>query len=253
MSAACLRTIFDQSPPLNIPYEFFLVGGAKMSSSKGIGVSARNMADFLPPEILRVVRIRTQPKQPVNFSPDERSVIKIFNDFDRFHARTYHDPKVSPDDRRVYQLSQIAAQGDFYAADFQLVATVAQLPHLDLASEVEKRKGAPLTQTDQFFAIEYVLEDIAERPYITAGFAAFVLLIPLAVTSTRGWIRRLGRRWQRLHRIVYVAAGLGVLHYLWKVKADTLWPMVAAVVLAILLAARLKPKRARRRKARVRR
>ena len=102
---------------------------------------------------------------------------------------------------------------------------------------------------DQFFAFEYVLEDIAERPYITAGFAAFVLLIPLAVTSTRGWIRRLGRRWQRLHRIVYVAAGLGVLHYFWKVKADTLWPAVAAVVLAILLAARLKPKGARRRKS----
>ena len=99
---------------------------------------------------------------------------------------------------------------------------------------------------DQFFAFEYVLEDIAERPYITAGFAAFVLLIPLAVTSTRGWIRRLGRRWQRLHRIVYLAAGLGVLHYFWKVKADTLWPMVAAVVLAVLLASRLKPKAARR-------
>ena len=149
VSAACLRTIFGQPPPLNIPYEFSLVGGAKMSSSKGIGVSARNMADFLPPELLRFVMIRTQPKQPVNFSPDERSVIKIFNDFDRFHTRTYRDPKVSADDRRVYQLSQIAAWGDFYAADFQLVATVAQLPHLDLAGEVEKRKGAPLTQTER--------------------------------------------------------------------------------------------------------
>lgn len=100
---------------------------------------------------------------------------------------------------------------------------------------------------DQFFAFEYVLEDIAERPYITVGFAAFVLLIPLAVTSTRGWIRRLGRRWRRLHRIVYAAAGLGVLHYFWKVKADTLWPTVAAVVLAVLLAARLKPRGARKR------
>ena len=149
VSAACLRTIFGQPPPLNIPYEFFLVGGAKMSSSKGIGVSARNMADFLPPELLRFVMIRTQPKQPVNFSPDEKSVIKIFNDFDRFHTRTYHDPKVSADDRRVYQLSQTVPWGDFYAADFQLVATVAQLPHLDLAGEVEKRKGAPLTRTER--------------------------------------------------------------------------------------------------------
>ncbi len=99
---------------------------------------------------------------------------------------------------------------------------------------------------DQFFAFAYVLEDIAERPYITAGFAAFALLVPLAVTSTRGWIRRLGRRWRSLHRIVYLAAGLGVLHYFWKAKADTLWPTVAAAALALLLAARLGP-RARRR------
>lgn len=149
VSAACLRTIFDRQPPLNIPYEFFLVGGAKMSSSKGIGVSARDMADFLPPEMLRFLMIRTQPKQPVNFSPDEKSIIKIFNDFDRLHTRTHHELTVSPDDKRVYQLSQIASQGDFYAVDFQLVATVAQLPHLDLAGEVEKRKGTPLTQHER--------------------------------------------------------------------------------------------------------
>ncbi len=149
VSAACLREIFGQNAPLNIPYEFFLVGGAKMSSSKGIGVSARDMADFLPPEILRFLMIRTQPKQPVNFSPDEKSIIKVFNDFDRFHSRTFHDPKVSEDNKRVYQLSEITPEGDFYAADFQIVATIAQLPHLDLASEAEKRKGSALTPVEQ--------------------------------------------------------------------------------------------------------
>ena len=77
--------------------------------------------------------IRTSPKQPVNFSPDEKSVIKIFNDFDRFHTRTYRDPQVSEDDKRVYQLAQTTLADDFYAADFQLVATIAQLPHLDLS------------------------------------------------------------------------------------------------------------------------
>ena len=149
VSAACLRKIFHQAPPLNIPYEFFLVGGAKMSSSKGLGVSAREMADFLPPEILRFVMIRTQPKQPVNFSPDEKSIIKIFNDFDRFHTRTHRDPAVSADDKRVYQLAQTALEDDFYAADFQLVATIAQLPHLDLSGEIEKRKGAALTAVER--------------------------------------------------------------------------------------------------------
>lgn len=149
VAAACLRRIFGQEPPLNVPYEFFLVDGAKMSSSKGLGVSARAMADFLPPEILRFLMIRTQPKQPVNFSPDEKSIVKVFNDFDRLHTRAHHDSKVSEDEKRVYRLSRAGADDDFYAADFQLVATVAQLPHLDLMGELEKRKGSPLTSFER--------------------------------------------------------------------------------------------------------
>jgi sulfoxide reductase heme-binding subunit YedZ len=96
---------------------------------------------------------------------------------------------------------------------------------------------------DQWFAWPYIVEDIAERPFILAGFAAWCLLLPLAVTSTRGWIRRLGRAWGRLHRLVYVAAGLGVLHFYWKVKADTREPLVFAAILALLLAARVPPVR----------
>lgn len=92
---------------------------------------------------------------------------------------------------------------------------------------------------DQWLAWGYILEDIAERPFITAGFLAWLLLLPLAFTSTRGWIRRLGRKWQRLHRLVYIAAGLGVLHFFWKVKADTREPLVFVTILAVLLAARL--------------
>lgn len=98
---------------------------------------------------------------------------------------------------------------------------------------------------DMVFNWRWMIEDIAERPYITIGFAAFLLLIPLAVTSTRGWIRRLGKRWTKLHRLAYVATGLGVLHYYWVVKADTRLPIVFAVVLVILLVARLPLGRAR--------
>ena len=84
-----------------------------------------------------------------------------------------------------------------------------------------------------------ILEDIVERPYVTAGFAAFACLVPLAVTSTRAWIRRLGgRRWNALHRLVYVAACAAVVHFLWLVKADLREPLVYAAVLAALLAAR---------------
>jgi len=88
---------------------------------------------------------------------------------------------------------------------------------------------------DQFFAWSFILEDIAERPFIMSGFAAWLLLVPLAVTSTKGWIRRLGKRWTRLHRLVYVAALLGALHFYWKVKADTQQPLVFALILVTLL------------------
>jgi len=95
---------------------------------------------------------------------------------------------------------------------------------------------------DLFFAFDILLEDVMERPYITVGFAAFLILLALALTSTKGWIRRLGRRWQRLHRLVYVAALLGVIHFYWQVKADTREPLVYAGVLALLLAARWRPR-----------
>ena len=84
-----------------------------------------------------------------------------------------------------------------------------------------------------------VLTDLAKRPFITVGFGAWLLLLPLALTSTRGWMRRLGPRWGRLHRAVYVAAGLGMLHFWWGVKADVREPLLYAGVLAVLLGVRL--------------
>jgi methionine sulfoxide reductase heme-binding subunit len=93
---------------------------------------------------------------------------------------------------------------------------------------------------DQFFDLAAIVKDIYKRPFITAGFAAFVLLIPLALTSTDAMVRRLGaRRWLALHRLVYVATAGGVLHYWWLVKADLREPMFYAAVLAALLAARI--------------
>lgn len=92
---------------------------------------------------------------------------------------------------------------------------------------------------DQFFDLTAVLRDIAKRPFITIGFAAFVLLIPLAATSTDAMLRRLKRNWGRLHRLVYPIAALGVLHYLWLVKRDLTQPLLYAAVLAVLLGLRL--------------
>ena len=92
---------------------------------------------------------------------------------------------------------------------------------------------------DQRFDLQAIFEDIAERPYITIGFAALLLLVPLAITSTNGMMRRLGRRWQKLHRLVYLVAMLGVWHFYWQVKLDTLDASLYALVLAFLLTYRL--------------
>ena len=92
---------------------------------------------------------------------------------------------------------------------------------------------------DQRFDLAVIFEDIAERPFITIGFIAFLLLIPLAVTSTNRMMKRLGRRWQKLHRLVYVIALLGVWHFYWQVKLDTLEPVIYAAILAALLGYRI--------------
>jgi len=101
---------------------------------------------------------------------------------------------------------------------------------------------------DQGLALDAVAADVAKRPFIMVGLAALLLLLPLAITSTDGWVRRLGyRAWKRLHRLAYPAALLGVLHFLWRVKADRQKPAIFAVVIGALLLARLVPRRATRR------
>lgn len=149
VAAACLKEIFGEEPPLNCPYDFFLVGGAKMSSSKGIGVTSRDMADFLPPEVLRFLMLRTPPKQHVNFEPTEVHIIKAFHEFDRAKHRYFHDANLKPEDKRIYEISQVAPEADYWSADFQLVVALIQLPHLEVEKELEKRKGSPFTELEK--------------------------------------------------------------------------------------------------------
>jgi sulfoxide reductase heme-binding subunit YedZ len=100
---------------------------------------------------------------------------------------------------------------------------------------------------DKFFDWNETAKDVLKRPFITAGFTAFVLLIPLAITSTSGWIRRLGgKRWQLLHRLVYVSAGAGAVHYYWLVKSDIRLPLLYGAIVTVLLAYRVVPNRMKR-------
>ena len=101
---------------------------------------------------------------------------------------------------------------------------------------------------DKFFDVQDLWKDVAKRPFITIGFVSLLLMVPLAVTSTAAWIRRLGgRRWQLLHRLIYVIAACGVMHYYWLVKSDVRLPVRYGAILVVLLAHRLVVFAAKRR------
>lgn len=92
---------------------------------------------------------------------------------------------------------------------------------------------------DQFFDWQEITKDILKRPFITVGITAWLLLLPLALTSTNGMMRRLGRNWKRLHRSIYLIAVLGVVHFIWLVKADLREPLIYAAILTLLLGYRV--------------
>ena len=92
---------------------------------------------------------------------------------------------------------------------------------------------------DQSFDLHAIVKDVYKRPFITAGFTGFMLMVPLALTSTKGWIRRLGKRWQILHRLIYFSAAAGVTHFIWLVKKDIREPLIYGAILAVLLGIRV--------------
>ncbi len=167
IASAISRRVFGYEPPVNIPYEFFLVGGAKMSSSKGRGVTARQMADFLPPEILRYLMLRTAPKKIVNFEPSEKHITKLFNDFDKLHTMIQNGEKVEPWEQLIYRLSQIFYTEPYRVLDFSLIATLVQLPYIDIFAEAKKRFGSDLTEVERLVlqkridSAKYWLENFA--------------------------------------------------------------------------------------------
>lgn len=197
VAAACLRAIFEKEPPLNVPYEFFLVGGAKMSSSRGVGASARDMADLLPPEVLRFLMIRTKPNSPVNFDVHEEGIIKLFNEFDRYHTRVHCDKSATADEAAVLRLAEVDSPGELYQGNFQLVSALAQMPHLDPVLELTKRAGRPLSEVElaglrrrirsaQIWVERYAAEEEKTRLQETLPARAAELS-----AAQRGFLRRL--------------------------------------------------------------
>ena len=164
---AISRQVFGYKPPVNIPYGFFLMAGAKMSSSKGIGASARQMADFLPPEILRYLMLATQPKREVNFEPSEKYITKLFNDFDKLHYKVLNSKPLKEWEKTVYKLSQVFYDKPYKVLDFSLIVTLIQLPYIDIYQAARERLGRELTEIEKnvlerrIKAAKYWLEHIA--------------------------------------------------------------------------------------------
>ena len=147
---AISREVFNREPPLNIPYEFFNVGGKKMSSSKGAGSSSREMADLLPPHILRLLLLQKDPKRVIEFIPDGDTVPILFDTYDKF-AELYFTG-VKDDFTRLFTLVHLPKGRNKIQKRilprFSEIAYLVQMPHINIKQQIEKEEGRDLTETD---------------------------------------------------------------------------------------------------------
>ncbi len=150
---AICRRVLEKNPPVHAPYEFILVGGTKMSSSKGVGASAKEMSELLPPELLRFLMLRTQPKTAVNFSPDYETLTRLFRDYDTLMEKYDREsdsgvPELTKDLVSLYYSQVDEAIATFYPFDTSTLISLLQVPHLDIKQEIENRSDRPLTAND---------------------------------------------------------------------------------------------------------
>ena len=147
---AISREVFRREPPFDIPYEHIIIGGRKMSSSKGVGASARAVADLLPPELLRFLMLAKEPREAIEFNPEGDTIPALFDLFDRYAGHYFE--KKDDDYARAFLLSHAptlrAKFSEVFRPRFSQVAFVVQMPHMDLAREAERLKGAALSPQD---------------------------------------------------------------------------------------------------------
>ncbi len=150
VAEAVARRVFRREPPSNVPYEFLLMDSRKMSSSKGIGFTARVVADATPPELLRYLLVRTRPRTAINFRLDDEAMPRLFDEYDAAAEQYFDDSAEAGEEwsRRLFELAQIAHVRQLeprYRPRFMHVVTVSQIPGLDAMKHFEAHKGAPLT------------------------------------------------------------------------------------------------------------
>ncbi len=181
-----VEEIFEYPNPYDIPYEFFNLGGKKMSASKGIGASAKEISDLLPPHLLKLLMIRKMPNQPIDFDPEGTTVPLLFDEYDRLSDIAKAPKEGQEDFARTFVLTQKDFPGKaepIWQMRFTILSFVIQMPHLNIEEEAEKLKGSPLTSLEKAALqerAEYVkkwLEEHAPEQYhyriqqeVPAGF-----------------------------------------------------------------------------------
>jgi len=145
------RKVLGKEPPFHSPYEFILVNGTKMSSSKGVGSSAKEIADLIPPELLRFLMLRTPPKTVINFSPNYETITRLFRDYDALIDKSRSESKSESDMEELIPLlySQLVEEIKSYQTfDFSTLISLLQVPHLDINAEIENRSAVTLNEFD---------------------------------------------------------------------------------------------------------
>jgi len=150
VAEAVARRVFNREPPVNVPYEFLLMDSRKMSSSKGIGFTARAVADAMPPDLLRYLLVRTRPRTAINFRLDDEAVPRLFDEYDAAAEQYFSDSANEEEawSKRLFELAQIAHVRQLeprYRPRFMHVVTVSQIPGLDALKHFEAHKGSVLT------------------------------------------------------------------------------------------------------------
>ena len=164
-SDAISREVLHREPPLNVPYEFLNIGGRKMSTSKGLGASAHQMADLIPPELLRFLFLRHRPKRAIDFDPEGDTIPGLFDEFDRIAAAIAGRPvrgELPADPERIFRQSLLdpaadpAVEAARFRPAFRHLALLVQVPNVDVEARMAAEKGAPLDAVEQAILAERV-------------------------------------------------------------------------------------------------
>jgi lysyl-tRNA synthetase class 1 len=152
------REVYEREPPLNVPYEFLNIGGRKMSTSKGSGAAAHEMAELLPPDLLRFLFLRYKPRRAIEFDPEGDAIPGLFDEFDRVATATAGEPvrgELPPDPERIFAASLVdpapdpTVEASRYRPPFRHLALLVQVPGVDLEERFAVEKGAPLDEAER--------------------------------------------------------------------------------------------------------